>query len=201
MSKRDLEEETGLDDAKRIPWGQKLDRQKIEICKLYRGRFLDIGCLTRLYELFCPGEYVGFDRFLFDENKKPDALGDACHLPFKDECIDVVLAFDVIEHLTNGHLFVSECFRVLRSNGKLLITTPNGPKSPFAKMDETHVSIYTPKKLKKILEASNFDVRFNNLFYIHSPLLKPLKKLPHFLGEWLASKFVWNIFVIARKRV
>ncbi len=45
--------------------------------------------------------------------------------PFKDEFFDVVVAYHVIEHLVNVRLFVSECNRVLKKNGYLLIGTPN----------------------------------------------------------------------------
>jgi 2-polyprenyl-3-methyl-5-hydroxy-6-metoxy-1,4-benzoquinol methylase len=41
------------------------------------------------------------------------------------EEVDLVVALDFIEHIINPEKFAAECFRVLRSGGKVLINTPN----------------------------------------------------------------------------
>jgi SAM-dependent methyltransferase len=46
-------------------------------------------------------------------------------LPFKEESFDIVYAIEVIEHLKNPYDFIQELFRVTRSGGKIIITTPN----------------------------------------------------------------------------
>jgi SAM-dependent methyltransferase len=46
-------------------------------------------------------------------------------LPLPDECVDVVVNFQVIEHLWDQAQFLRECLRVLRPSGELLISTPN----------------------------------------------------------------------------
>jgi ubiquinone/menaquinone biosynthesis C-methylase UbiE len=47
-------------------------------------------------------------------------------LPFKKECVDVVHANQVIEHVSNIDLFISEIYRVLKPGGYTLISTENG---------------------------------------------------------------------------
>lgn len=47
------------------------------------------------------------------------------NLPFKDESFDFILCSNGIEHLENSFHFIRECFRILKKNGKILITTPN----------------------------------------------------------------------------
>jgi 2-polyprenyl-3-methyl-5-hydroxy-6-metoxy-1,4-benzoquinol methylase len=42
-----------------------------------------------------------------------------------DESVDVVYAGEVIEHVYNPDSFLSECHRVLRPSGRLVLTTPN----------------------------------------------------------------------------
>jgi len=46
-------------------------------------------------------------------------------LPFENERFDVVVATEVIEHLRNLEEFISECFRVLKPGGIILVSTPN----------------------------------------------------------------------------
>ena len=53
-------------------------------------------------------------------------LQGACEvLPFADESFDLVVAFEVIEHLERWPDLLSEARRVLRSQGVLLVSTPN----------------------------------------------------------------------------
>ena len=182
-------------------YGDAPDYCKIEICTRVReGITLDIGCLSRIYEPCCCGTYVGVDIFVYDRDKKPDVVCHAQWLPFRDEIFNTILAFDVIEHLPLGDLFVAECFRTLRLNGRAFITTPNGPRSPFAKADPTHVRIYSGTWLRSLLEAAGFHVQPDNLSYVHSSMLGILKKLPYSFGNWLASFLVSNMFVVATKK-
>jgi len=51
--------------------------------------------------------------------------GNLAELPLDDGDIDVVVNFQVIEHLWDQAQFVAECFRVLRPGGVLLVSTPN----------------------------------------------------------------------------
>ena len=46
-------------------------------------------------------------------------------LPLPDASVDVVVNFQVIEHLWDQPQFITECLRVLRPGGQLLISTPN----------------------------------------------------------------------------
>src|SRR3569833_4715162 len=51
--------------------------------------------------------------------------GNLATLPLADESVDVVVNFQVIEHLWDQAQFVGECIRVLRPGGVLLMSTPN----------------------------------------------------------------------------
>ncbi|MCV7251553.1 class I SAM-dependent methyltransferase [Mycobacterium hackensackense] len=52
-------------------------------------------------------------------------LGNLANLPLADASVDVVVNFQVIEHLWDQGQFVAECLRVLRPGGVLLMSTPN----------------------------------------------------------------------------
>ncbi len=51
--------------------------------------------------------------------------GNLAQLPLVDASVDVVVNFQVIEHLWDQAQFVNECARVLRSSGVLMVSTPN----------------------------------------------------------------------------
>jgi SAM-dependent methyltransferase len=93
-----------------------------------RGRLLDIGCGAKPYReiigKYCT-EYVGLDRpATLHGLQNVDVGGDALHLPFGDESFDSVVSFQVMEHVTEPGLFLSEAFRVLKSGGAAMVTTP-----------------------------------------------------------------------------
>ncbi len=83
-------------------------------------------------------------------------------LPFNDGSGDVVISFQVIEHVKDDALFVSEIYRVLKPGGVFIVATPNrltrlkeGQK-PFNKF---HLFEYTPKELENVLKQSFEDVQ------------------------------------------
>lgn len=51
-------------------------------------------------------------------------VGDATALPFADRSLDVVVAFDVLEHVGHLERAVAEIFRVLRVGGRVLVHMP-----------------------------------------------------------------------------
>jgi 2-polyprenyl-3-methyl-5-hydroxy-6-metoxy-1,4-benzoquinol methylase len=47
-------------------------------------------------------------------------------LPYPNECFDVILFCEVIEHLIENPIFaLNNLYRVLKPNGTLILTTPN----------------------------------------------------------------------------
>ena len=52
-------------------------------------------------------------------------VADATKLPFPANCFDIILATEVIEHITQLNKFVSGAAKVLKPGGRLLITFPN----------------------------------------------------------------------------
>jgi SAM-dependent methyltransferase len=97
---------------------------------------LDIGCQTgintqRLAQVIGTRRIVGLDynaRTLREAAQCGIAalLGDANQpLPFGDAVFDAVTAMDVLEHLVQPRVLVSEAFRVLRPGGYFVVATPN----------------------------------------------------------------------------
>jgi SAM-dependent methyltransferase len=55
----------------------------------------------------------------------PVAAANLVALPLADDAVDLVVCSQVIEHLWDQDGFVAECARVLRTGGRLVVTTPN----------------------------------------------------------------------------
>lgn len=58
-------------------------------------------------------------------HRKNTIAGNGKNLPFTDQSFDCVVLAEVVEHQTEVLPFLTEAFRVLRSDGKFLMTTPN----------------------------------------------------------------------------
>ncbi len=82
-------------------------------------------------------------------------------LPLGDATVDVVVTLQVIEHVWDHPQFVSECARVLRPGGSIVVTTPNrltfSPGRDVA-LNPFHTHEFTAAELTGLLERCGFDV-------------------------------------------
>jgi len=91
------------------------------------GKTLDVGCGTKPYKkYFASSEYVGLEIEEQTNNqiKQADVYYDGKHFPFENAEFDSLLSNQVLEHVFNPTEFLSEINRVLKINGKLLISVP-----------------------------------------------------------------------------
>jgi SAM-dependent methyltransferase len=76
-------------------------------------------------------------------------LGDVHQLPFDDASFDMVVCFEVIEHMNAQDAALSEFARVLRPEGFLLISSPN--RNVYTPGNPHHVHEYTPPEFAAAL--------------------------------------------------
>lgn len=60
----------------------------------------------------------------YPSNYHYGTVADSYKLPFVPNTFDLIIASEIIEHVTNPRYFVNELFRVLKPGGKLIISTP-----------------------------------------------------------------------------
>jgi 2-polyprenyl-3-methyl-5-hydroxy-6-metoxy-1,4-benzoquinol methylase len=93
------------------------------------------------------------------EGRAEVARADLRALPFDDDCVDLVVCFEVIEHLENSSQAIDELARVLRPGGVLLISSPN--PAEYLPGNEFHVHEFTPAELETELRRHFANVRLH----------------------------------------
>jgi SAM-dependent methyltransferase len=85
--------------------------------------------------------------------------GDATRLPLADASLDLVVAFDLLEHLVDDDAAVAEVHRVLKPTGTYLVAVPADPRL-WSDHDEAvdHVRRYTREGLVDLLDRGGFEV-------------------------------------------
>ena len=142
----------------------------VEAAKLVSGRVLEIGTGSGYgIEVISPNvdSFVTIDKF---ETSAREKIKGHSNVEFKkmnvppltgleDNSFDVVISFQVIEHIQKDHEFVKEIHRVLKPEGKMIITTPN--KSMSITRNPWHIREYEINVLKEMFEKyfSSVDAR------------------------------------------
>jgi ubiquinone/menaquinone biosynthesis C-methylase UbiE len=156
---------------------------------------LEVGCGigTVVFELTRQGyEAMGTDisqvAVEYGRNKYPGVrleVQPAEELPFDAGTFDVVLSFDVFEHIARIDRHVSEVYRVLKPSGYYLFQTPNKFSNVVAetlthkslKWRRVHPSLHTPGQLRRRLARHGFEVRFVKMDQMNEYTRSKLRRL------------------------
>jgi SAM-dependent methyltransferase len=90
--------------------------------------------------------------------------GDLATAPFPDSSFDLVLLMHVIEHVTDPRALLSECRRVLRVGGRLVVATPNADSRGHRRFGRhwrgleppRHLTLFGPRGLLALARDSGF---------------------------------------------
>jgi SAM-dependent methyltransferase len=182
------------------------------------GRVLDLGCGTGYGSAALAAgspRVFGMDRVAPSAGGRARFVrGDLRGVPFADASFDLVVSFQVIEHLVDPSEYLAEVVRVLRPSGTLLLTTPNLLQSE--RENPYHVHEYTADELARTLSrwfgsvellgvgaigpAARFQAeRLRRIARITR--LDPLRlrrRLPRPLVEWLFARLSLLVRLLAR---
>jgi len=204
------------DDA--VLYGVDLERHRaayhfaIERAPREGGRVLDLGCGSGYGTSEIAAAHpsvVGIDRIMPDpECRKSGASflrADLNGIPLAPQSFDLIVSFQVIEHLEDPTVYLNAIRSLLRPGGTALITTPNLLQSD--KVNPFHVHEYEAEELRQTLLNFFDDVEMRGVgampavaLYYKERLrrialimkLDPLglrNYMPRSLIDWLFGKF------------
>lgn len=113
----------------------------------------DLGWRAVALEYGAEGAGVAHERGL------ATVRGDATALPVDDASLDLVVAFDVLEHLEDDEAAVAEVRRALRPGGRYVVAVPCDPRL-WSAHDEAvgHVRRYTRDSLTRLLRGAGLEL-------------------------------------------
>jgi ubiquinone/menaquinone biosynthesis C-methylase UbiE len=141
-------------------------------------RILDIGFGTGAMLTFLSryGSVIGLDssaeavRFARSRCAQPMVLGDVLRVPLRPASVDLVTAFDLLEHVDDDRAALAELARVCRPGGHALLTVP-AFRFLWGNQDviSHHRRRYTLRELGARVAAAGFQIRtlsyFNALLF------------------------------------
>jgi 2-polyprenyl-3-methyl-5-hydroxy-6-metoxy-1,4-benzoquinol methylase len=120
-----------------IPSRIRVKKIFTELGKIQGKELLDVGCEAGWITLQLAdrgAQVTAIDLIPEPINQLKQNLGrrkvklliaDATKLPFRSNSFDIILATEVIEHITQLSKFIDGSFKILKPGGRLLITFPN----------------------------------------------------------------------------
>ena len=142
-----------------------------------------------------------------DESKNVCCLINEDSLPLPNESVDRILIIHSLEQTEYTRPYLRELWRVLASNGRLLVIVPNR-RGLWAQMDDTPFGSgnpYTMTQLSSLLKENQFTPlkSIRGLYTIpsHSRILKNVSKILEKIGPILLSKFSGLVCIEASKQI
>jgi SAM-dependent methyltransferase len=133
-----------------------LNRNLRNVSHLLKGIVIDIGGERNPTGGFSlpqiSGSYITLN---IDIKYQPDIVSNAASLPIKTASVDSVLLMEVLEHVLEPELVISEISRVLKEKGYLIFSMPFLFKIHAAPFDFQR---YTSSKIENMFQRNNLEI-------------------------------------------
>jgi ubiquinone/menaquinone biosynthesis C-methylase UbiE len=136
------------------PYLRKLRISKIKEYLPENCILCDVGCGFNARFLKDVSHYIskgyGFDKKIEDKqigNIHIENADISDRIPLADETIDCITLLAVLEHLSESKKVLSECHRILRRGGILILTTPSPISKPLLEFLSFRLGIVSPAEI------------------------------------------------------
>ena len=195
------------------------------------GKLLDLGCGEGIFleyaEQFYCSHGVDISEFAISIARKRCSsakfdVSNANNICLLNEKFDIIVCFDMLEHLTDPTVVLQKCGQLLNDNGLLIISVPNissiGQRLKGEKWhgtyDPTHVSLLSKTEWIDRIQNSGFkviDTFYDGLWdspyfsvipkLVQDCLFKLPSTLSFYLGVHPPESLGENIYIISEKRI
>lgn len=155
------------------------------------SKILDAGAGELKYKKFCAHlNYASQDFGQYDgegnteglqtkkwDNSKLDIVSDITKIPVDNNSYDTIMCIEVLEHLPEPINAIKEFSRIIKPNGKLIITAPFCSMTHFAPyFFQTGFSKYWYEKILKDNGFSILEINYNGNYFEY--LAQEIRRLP-----------------------
>ncbi|WP_371666997.1 class I SAM-dependent methyltransferase [Streptomyces sp. NBC_00289] len=104
-------------------------------------------------------EYAALGAAAMSSRGLTTVRADACSLPFPSRAASLIVAYDVLEHITDDLRVARELFRVLRPHGHVLVSVPSDMRL-WSQHDVAvgHVRRYSQDRLLWVMRRAGFSI-------------------------------------------
>lgn len=201
-----------IEREKKSPITKDRIKTVISAIKKGRGKLLDVGFgYGFIEEVLRDSHFIlhGIDisplavKRIKKKVKGNFRISSILKIPYKDDFFDIVLALEVLEHITPSNTFnaLNELKRVLKAKGLMIISVPINEqlekKCKQGLNPSGHVRGYTQELIKSELEIAGFKLVQEKLLYAFERfyILKKFLQRTILKNRWSPN----NIIIIARK--
>jgi len=167
----------------RYIWAARYCKGK-DVLEAACGSGQSLGYLKRVSKTFEAGDFsedlLSIARRHYGDRIKLHQF-DACNMPFGDRSKEIIILFEAIYYLPDAELFVQECKRVLRPQGKVLIVSANKDLFDFNPSPHSH-KYYGILELDGLFSKYGFATEFFgdtpvDALSMRQRVLRPIKKM------------------------
>jgi SAM-dependent methyltransferase len=106
-----------------------------------------------------------------NNNASYPLCGDLARLPYRNETFDFISALDVLEHIRDDELAISEISRILKKNGIVVITVPN--RMEFYTKQDKIIGHYRRYEINQIVSLfKKFKLTNLKIFGVYGKLMR-----------------------------
>lgn len=146
---------------------------KIIVANSNKLKCLDIGAGISPYQKTIK-KYLNVSTYItldIAPSDKTTVVANASKLPFKDSYFNIIVSFDVIQHLSNPILMIKELHRTLLKNGHVILTYP----FLYPECDSRDFYRWTLEGMESLLISEGFEIitnkRRGGVFFAYGSML------------------------------